>query len=64
LAQLRSTIRDGQAQLTLYIHHSLADGHHQFSLVEELFSYYTDLVCTGRMRPVTVHPAPEPFCAS
>jgi phenolphthiocerol/phthiocerol/phthiodiolone dimycocerosyl transferase len=61
LAQLRSTIRDGQAQLTLYIHHSLADGHHQFSLVEELFSYYTDLVCTGRMRPVTVHPAPEPL---
>ena len=61
LAQLRLTIRDGQAQLTLYIHHSLADGHHQFSLVEELFSYYTDLVCTGSIRPVTVHPAPEPL---
>ncbi len=61
LAQLRLTIRDGQAQLTLYIHHSLADGHHQFSLVEELFSYYTDQVCTGRIRPVTVHPAPEPL---
>ena len=55
------TIRDGQAQLTLYIQHSLADGHHQFSLVEELFSYYTDLVCTGSIRPVTVHPAPEPL---
>ena len=55
------TIRDGQAQLTLYIHHSLADGHHQFSLVEELFSCYTDLVCTGSIRPVTVHPAPEPL---
>lgn len=61
LAQLRLTIRDGQAQLTLYIHHSLADGHHQFSLVEELFSCYTDLVCTGSIRPVTVHPAPEPL---
>jgi len=58
LAQLRLTIRDGQAQPTLYIHHSLADGHHQFSLVEELFSYYTDLVCTGRIPSVTVHPAP------
>ena len=61
LAHLRLTIRDGRAQLTLYIHHSLADGHHQFSLVEELFSSYTDLVCTGRIRPVTVHPAPEPL---
>ena len=50
LAQLRLTIRDGQAEPTLYIHHSLADGHHQFSLVEELFSYYTDLVCTGNIR--------------
>ena len=38
LVQLRLTIRDGQAQPTLYIHHSLADGHHQFSLIEELFS--------------------------
>ena len=61
LAQLRLTIRDGQPTLTLYIHHSVADGHHQFSLVEELFSYYTDLVCTGRIRPVIVHPAPEPL---
>jgi phenolphthiocerol/phthiocerol/phthiodiolone dimycocerosyl transferase len=61
LAELRLTIRDGQSQLTLYIHHSLADGHHQFSLVEELFSYYTDLVSTGNIRPVTVHPAPEPL---
>jgi phenolphthiocerol/phthiocerol/phthiodiolone dimycocerosyl transferase len=61
LAQLRLTIRDGRAQVTLYIHHSLADGHHQFSLVEELFSYYTDLVCTGSIRSVTVHPAPEPL---
>ena len=61
LAQLRLTIRDGQTQLTLYIHHSLADGHHQFSLVEELFSYYTDLVSTGSIRPVIVHPAPEPL---
>ena len=59
MAQLRSTIRDGQAQLTLYIHHSLADGHHQFSLVEELSSYYTDLVCTGRMRRSPSTPRPN-----
>jgi hypothetical protein len=61
LIQLRLTIRDGQAQPTLYVHHGLADGHHQFKLVEELFSYYTDLVCTGRVRKVTAQPAPEPL---
>ncbi|MFC7752689.1 hypothetical protein ACFQW5_06010 [Tsukamurella soli] len=35
---------------TLYVHHSLADGHHQFALIEELFSRYTDLVAGGRGR--------------
>src|ERR1044071_3643153 len=44
LVHLRVTIRDGQAQPTLYVHHSLADGHHMYSLIEELLSYYTDLV--------------------
>ena len=39
-----------RAQPTLYIHHSLADGHHQFSLIEELFSWYTDLVAPGTTR--------------
>jgi phenolphthiocerol/phthiocerol/phthiodiolone dimycocerosyl transferase len=61
LVHFRLTIRDGQAQPTLYIHHCLADGHHQFSLIEELFSTYTDLVTTGSARPVTVHSAPEPL---
>jgi phenolphthiocerol/phthiocerol/phthiodiolone dimycocerosyl transferase len=61
LVHLRVTIRDGQAQPTLYVHHSLADGHHLFGLVEELLSYYTDVVCTGSIRPVTVQPAPEPI---
>ncbi|HEY9264871.1 MAG TPA: phthiocerol/phthiodiolone dimycocerosyl transferase [Mycobacterium sp.] len=61
LVHFRLTLRDGKAQPTLYIHHSLADGHHQFSLIEELFSTYTDLVTTGTTRPVTVHPAPEPL---
>ncbi|HEX2214322.1 MAG TPA: acyltransferase, partial [Mycobacterium sp.] len=59
LVHLRVIIRDGVAQPTLYIHHSLADGHHQFSLVEELFSTYTDLVTTGTTRPPKVHSAPE-----
>jgi phenolphthiocerol/phthiocerol/phthiodiolone dimycocerosyl transferase len=61
LFHLRLTIRDGQAQPTLYIHHSLADGHHQFSLVQDMFSWYTDLVCTGSLPPATVEPAPEPL---
>jgi hypothetical protein len=61
LVHLRVIVRDGQAQPTFYIHHSLADGHHQFSLIEELFSTYTDLVTTGSARPVTVHPAPDPM---
>lgn len=61
LSHLRLTNRDGQIHLTLYIHHSLADGHHQFSLVEELFSTYTDLVTTGASRPAPVHSAPVPL---
>ena len=59
LVHLRLTIRDGQAQPTLYVHHALADGHHMYSLIEELLSYYTDLVCTGSTGSVTVQPAPE-----
>ena len=61
LVRFRVIVRDGQAQPTLYVHHALADGHHMYSLIEELLSYYTDLVCTGRIRPVTVQPAPEPI---
>ena len=42
---------DGEAELTLYVHHSLADGHHLAELLFELFSRYTDVVCTGERRP-------------
>lgn len=58
LTHLRLTRRDDETHLTLYIHHSLADGHHQFSLVEELFSTYTDLVTTGATRQAPVAPVP------
>src|SRR5690348_12598398 len=58
LTQLRVVVRDGHAELTLYLHHSVADGHHEFSLVEQMFSWYTNLVCTGKIGPVTVQPAP------
>ncbi len=59
LIQLRVTIRDGQSRAVIYIHHALADGHHQFSLLEELFTSYTDLVTTGKTGPLTVHSAPD-----
>lgn len=60
LVGLRVIVREGQApQPTLYLHHALADGHHSFSLIEELFSTYTALVTTGNPPPVTVHPAPD-----
>ena len=61
LIHLRLGIRGAEMQLTLYVHHSLADGHHGFSLIEEMFSYYTDLVGSGSIRPVTVQPAPAPL---
>src|SRR5690625_3298249 len=59
LVHFRVTVRDGQAQPTLYVHHAVADGHHMYSLVEELLSYYTDRVTTGGIGAVTVEPAPE-----
>ncbi|MEO8814696.1 MAG: acyltransferase [Mycobacterium sp.] len=59
LVQFRVTVREGQAEPTLYVHHALADGHHMYALIEELLSFYTDLVCNGRIGAVTVEPAPE-----
>lgn len=59
LVHLRLIVAPGETQPTLYVHHSLADGHHQFSLIEELFSNYTDLVTTGNMRPAGVVAAPD-----
>lgn len=51
---------DRHAEVTLYTHHSLADGHHMIALLSELFSTYTDVVCTGHVGPVNPQPAPEP----
>ena len=56
---MRVTVRDGQAQPMLYVHHALADGHHMYSLIEELLSYYTDLVTTGNIRRGPVQPVPD-----
>ena len=59
LVNLNLTLLNGRAELCLYIHHSLADAHHQFALAHQLFDYYTDLVSTGDVGPVMANPAPE-----
>lgn len=59
LVHFRVVIRGRQVQLILYVHHAVADGHHMYALVEQMLSYYTDLVTTGRVGAVTVEPAPE-----
>ncbi len=61
LINLNLRLTDRGAELCLHIHHSLADAHHQFALAQELFGYYTDLVCAGTLSDVSVHPAPEPL---
>lgn len=58
---LELTPGDGHAQLTLYVHHSLADGNHIAGLLFELFSRYTAVVTTGDPGAVTPLPAPEPI---
>lgn len=59
LLNLRLKLGGERTELTLYTHHSLADAHHAFGLLEELFSLYTDVVTTGAPPPITPHPAPE-----
>jgi hypothetical protein len=59
LAYLRVKHADGRTEVTLYTHHSLTDGQHHMGLVWELFSCYTDMVCTGDIEPVDPQPAPD-----
>jgi len=61
LINLRVKPADGHSELTLYVHHSLADGNHIAGLLFELFSRYTDVVTTGDPGPVSPQPAPEPI---
>ncbi len=61
LVNLRLHFADGHAELTLYSHHCMVDAQHQFGLFSELFSWYTDLVSTGRIDPVVAQPAPQPL---
>ena len=54
-------VDDDHAELTLYSHHCMVDGQHQFGLLFELFSWYTDLVATGHIDPVVAQPVPKPL---
>jgi phenolphthiocerol/phthiocerol/phthiodiolone dimycocerosyl transferase len=58
LINVNVKVLDGRTEVTLYVHHSLADGHHQAALLFELFSRYTDVVSTGGPGPVSAAPAP------
>ncbi|HTX96104.1 MAG TPA: phthiocerol/phthiodiolone dimycocerosyl transferase [Mycobacterium sp.] len=58
LFNLRLTLGDGASELTMYFHHSMADGHHGAGLLDELFSRYTDVVDTGDPGPIIPQPAP------
>ncbi len=61
LFNLRLTLGDGTSALTVYLHHSIADGHHGACLLDELFSRYTDVVATGDPGPIIPAPAPQPM---
>lgn len=61
LLNLRVKLGAEVREVTLYAHHSLADAHHVFGLLEELFSRYTDVVATGDAGPANPQPAPEPL---
>lgn len=60
-ALLNLRLRPGpeRSELTLYTHHALADGHHQFALLEKLFGWYTDIVGGTAPGPVKADPIPE-----
>lgn len=61
LLNLRLTLHDRASELTIFLHHSIADGHHGAGLFDELFSRYTDVVTTGDPGPVNPQPAPQPL---
>ncbi|MDP7702949.1 MULTISPECIES: phthiocerol/phthiodiolone dimycocerosyl transferase [unclassified Mycobacterium] len=61
LLNLRLTLHENSSELTIFLHHSIADGHHGAGLFDELFSRYTDVVTTGDPGPVNPQPAPQPL---
>lgn len=59
LLNLRIRLGEDRSTLTLYTHHALADGHHQFALLEQLFGWYTDIVSGAGVGTVKAEPIPE-----
>ncbi len=58
LCYLRLALGEGTSALTVYLHHSIADGHHGAGLIDELFTRYTEVVHTGDPGPIIPAPAP------
>lgn len=61
LFNLQLTLHEDSSDLTIFFHHSIADGHHGAGLLDELFSRYTDVVTTGDPGQVSPQPAPAPL---
>lgn len=61
LLNMRLTLHESTSELTIFLHHSIADGHHGAGLFDELFSRYTDVVATGDPGPVVPQAAPQPL---
>jgi len=59
LVSLRVRLGDDRSELTLYTHHALADAHHQFALLEELFGRYTDVVTGAGVGTVKAGAIPQ-----
>jgi phenolphthiocerol/phthiocerol/phthiodiolone dimycocerosyl transferase len=59
LVNLRLRRGDDRSEVTLYTHHALADAHHQFALLEELFGWYTDVVTGAGIAAVKPEPTPQ-----
>jgi phenolphthiocerol/phthiocerol/phthiodiolone dimycocerosyl transferase len=61
LFDMRLTLGEGTSHLTVFLHHSIADGHHLAGLLEEMFTRYTEVVTNGDPGPITPEPAPAPL---
>ncbi|WP_204803660.1 phthiocerol/phthiodiolone dimycocerosyl transferase [Mycobacterium riyadhense] len=58
LVNMRLTLGEAASELTVFLHHAIADGHHGAALLDELFSRYTDVVTNGDPGPVVPQPVP------
>jgi len=59
LVNLRVKLGDERSDITLYTHHAMGDGHHQFALLEQLMGWYTDLCSGGDIGSVKAEAVPQ-----